>query len=393
MVRGNIATNKKADASEPFENIAIKFKKALSVFSKTKKQRAKLGEKPDSEMVKNLFANEHMALWALCDSLASLVVNHNMKLDKEITNNVEAYQEMVKFLIAEETDDLTQRSLLDAEAPLNKQQITYNLTKYLDLNKTTKVVNMHMSRFGEIGALEEGDKNAKKVVEKLDLDVEKENALQVAVDTVTGPQSAQERPNAGGLEANPDRKSGDFKKLSVVLPAHDGLGADWEKTAQPLTGHVDRVADRLVFQDCLTVFGKGADQWSQGQLDTLKLGLQDALQAKELRLFVRPDRVVVEVADALDRVTPQYLRQAMEEVAWPMDKVDTVCESERLRFYVPLARALNEGEVAACQKRCQEKIPALDVRAHGSEDGAPMLNITVIEPLADYTPAHVQEAQ
>ncbi|CAD7923840.1 unnamed protein product [Amoebophrya sp. A120] len=398
MVRTNVRRTVKGDELKPFEAIAEEFKKAYSIWVKTRKQRGKLEKNPESQMVKNLYANEHMALFALLDSLSSLVVNYNMRLDEHVGQNADKYTEMVTWVQQEMDDVVTQGSLLEAEANLNKEQIVYNLLKYLDLNRQTKVVAKQMAALDAIAKVAddgtEKTKPAEMIVEKFDLNAEKDAAIAVPQDTTV---VNTEAGNVRKTVAIGDANAVGTQRLSATMPTHDGLGAAWDENVKPLTDHEDKATERVVFQDMLAIVSPDNKKLSASETELIRLNMQEALCAKQTRLLTRGGCTVIEVADSIERVTPLQMRDAMLTASWPYDTVPVtrVRDANCPRFYCNLPRNLDNKEVQALKDKLQASFDCLDIRADmAPEDPAKKntLAVTAIEPVGKLDMAKIEAA-
>lgn len=395
MVRTNVRRDVKGEELKPFEAIGEEFKKAYAVWTKTRKQRGKLEAQPDSQMVKNLYANEHMALWALADSLSSLVVNYNMKLDQFVEDNADKYMEMVNWLANELDDIVAQPCWLHQEDGLYKEQILRNLTKYLDLNRGQKVQAAQQAALDAIADIE--DEDGKKdlsalPVENMDMTAEQEVAIAVPQDTVAANVEVTRKTCVPADDA-----AVGAQRISITNPAADGLGAAWDENVKPLLNHEDKATERIVFQDMLVLVHPEAKKLAVENQEVMRLNLTETLGARAVRVLTRGGCTLVEIADAIDRVTPIQMRDAMVAASWPYEDtpVTQVRDANCQRFYVEMPRNLSDEELGVVKEKLKAATDCMDIKAQMAldADGKPaVLAFTAIEPAGKLDMAAIEAA-
>eukprot|EP00392_Amoebophrya_sp_AT5.2_P008982 g9010.t1 len=392
MVRTNVRRDVKGVELKPFEAIGEEFKKAYSVWTKTKKQRAKLESQPDSQIVRNLYANEHLALWVLADSLSSLVVNHGMKLDKFVGENADKYMEMLNWLANEMDDIVAQPVWLSQEDGLYKEQILRNLTKYLDLNRGDKVQEAQKAAFDAVAAGEKATDVSQLPVEKMDMATEQEVAIAVPQDTIVANAEVARKTVVAA-----DAASVGTQRLSATMPTHDGLGAAWDENVKPLLNHEDKATERVVFQDMLVLTHPNGKTLSVEHQEVQRLNLQETLGARAVRVLTRGGATLIEIADAVDRVTPLQMRDGMVASSWPYEEtpVTQVRDANCQRFYVDLPRNLNDQELEAVKEKLKAATNCMDIKAGMAmdADGKPSkLAFTAVEPAGKLDMAAIEAA-
>ncbi|CAD7953085.1 unnamed protein product [Amoebophrya sp. A25] len=378
MVRANLMKKGTATgaALKPFEAIAQDFKKALTIWKKCQKQRAKLNDNPNNQMAKNLLANEHVGLWNLLAVLDDLVVNYNMKRDPEVEANAAAYSEMMRSMIAEKDDEVVQNCILEAEAPIPKQQIAYNIMKYLDLLKEKKTMQRQMTALDAIAAIEDDHTDthaAAKQVESIDVEAEKEEAVAVPLDHETNAANVNAATNQS------DRTSQVTQRLSMAMPTHDGLGAAWEDSAQPMADHEDKPTQRVIWQDCIVIEHPKLDKLEKEMSEMLQANLRTLMEAKQVKVVSTRGLTLVEVADAVEKVTPLNLRDhlltCVPEGTIPVPF--TMRDCFRPRFYAKMPRELTLAELDAYKAAMMTAMDGIDATVDITGD---ILAITVYEP-------------